>query len=151
MVFNMYFSDSKLLFLDFTDQCEFVFFLDHFAAFSFHIGPISVALFAILLNQAAEHKDGGDVIFFDHAIEVVECGGERALSSYNFFALEFYDVGVDVVFDFVFLLFSCQDGFGGVKSHNMRVSVEGKLLRILVQFLEVVLGLGHESQNLELR
>ena len=53
VILNMNFSDSELLFLDLTDEGEFVFFFDHFTAFSFHIGPVSVALFAILLNQAA--------------------------------------------------------------------------------------------------
>ena len=107
VVFDMDFSDSELLLLDFIDEGKFVFFLDHFAAFSFHIGPVPVAFFAILLNQGAEHKDRGDVIFLDHAVEVVECGCKGGLGSYNFLALEFHNVRINVVLNLVFLLLGC--------------------------------------------
>lgn len=150
VIFHMNFSDSELLVLDLISESEFVFFFDHFAAFSFLIGPVSVAFFAILLNQGAEHKDGSDVIFLDHAVEVVECGGEGALSSDNFLAFEFHNVRINIVLNLVFLLLSGQDWFGGVKSHDVRVSVVWKLLGILVQFLQVVLCLGHEGEDLEL-
>ncbi len=73
VIFDVDFSDSEFFFLNFADKCEFVFFFDHFTALSFHIGPISVTFFTILLNQAAEHKDRGDVVFFDHSVKVVKC------------------------------------------------------------------------------
>ena len=73
------------------------------------------------------------------------------MSANDFLTLEFDDVGIDVVLNFVFLLLSSQDWLGRVECHNMGVSVERELLRILVQFLQMVLGLGHEGQNLELR
>ena len=107
VILNMNFSDSEFLLLNLTDKGELIFFFDHFAAFSFHIGPVSITLFTILLNQAAEHKDRGDVIFLDHAVKVVECGGKRALSSYNFLSLEFHNVRINVVLNLVFLLLRC--------------------------------------------
>jgi hypothetical protein len=72
VIFDVNFSDPEFLLLDFADKCEFIFSFDHFPTFSLHVGPISVTLFTILLNQATEHKDRGNVIFFYHSIKVIK-------------------------------------------------------------------------------
>lgn len=53
----------------------------------------------------------------------------------NFFAFVFNDVSVNIILNSVFVFLSGENGFCGVKGHNVRISVVRKLLRILIEFL----------------
>lgn len=72
------------------------------------------------------------------------------MSGNDFFALEFNNISVNIIFNIVFVLFSGEYRFSRVKSHNMGVSVEGELFRILIEFLKMVLGLSHKGEYFEL-
>lgn len=90
------------------------------------------------------------MILFNHTVKVIESWSERSLGGNDFFTLEFDNIGVDIIFNIVFVLLSGEYGFCGVKSHDMWVPVVGELFGILVEFLKVVLGLSHKGQDFEL-
>jgi len=62
-----------------------------------------------------------------------------------FFTLDVDEVGIDVVFDVVFLVRAPKKHAGGLEGHILRVTIQFVLFRVLVQLLEMVLGLGHKS------
>jgi len=138
------FPDSELLHFSFADNVKLILFFDHFAALSFLVGPISVTLFSVLFNQTTEHKHRCDIIFLHHSIEVVECWSKRPLSRDNFLSLKLDHIRIDVILYSIFLINRCQNWLSRIECHYMRVPVVWKLLRILVQFLQMILGLSHE-------
>ncbi len=53
VVSDVQFSDSEVVLFGLGDKSDLILFLYHFTSFSFLVGPVAVALFAILLNQTA--------------------------------------------------------------------------------------------------
>ena len=113
----------------------------------FAFRKISVAFDLTFFYQFAKHVYRLHLILFNHSPEVVNCNGEGSLGRYYFFLLDFYHICVDVVLDGVFL---SQFDSGWLEGHESGMSVQRKLFWVFVQFVNVLLGLGHEGQQLKL-
>lgn len=65
------------------------------------LGEVSVALYFVLFDERAQHEDGRHVVLLYHSPKVVETVAEGTLSGDGAFPLQFYGIGVDVIFHFL--------------------------------------------------
>ncbi len=113
------------------------------------LGVVAVALGFGLLDDVGEHEDAGDLVLLDHPPEVVEGGfGDGSLGGDGALAQEVDEVGVYVVFDA--LLVTPEVHASGFEGHVLGVAIQFVLFWVFVEFVDVVLRLGHEGQQLEL-
>jgi hypothetical protein len=122
-------------------------FLDQGAVVCVDLREIPVALDLAPLNEVAKHEDRAYLVLLDHPPEVVDRDCERPLGGHHSFPSHRDHVRVYVVVDRVVV---AETHAGGVEGHEGRVAVERELFWVFVEFVDVILGLGHEGQQFEL-
>jgi hypothetical protein len=114
------------------------------------LGEVAITLDLVLLDEAAEHEDGRHFVMFDHPPEIVEAVGEWSLSGHAPLPLQLYHIGVDVILHFLMIRIGDESCSGGIECHETCVAIERELFWVFVEFVHVVLCLGHECEQLEL-
>ena len=134
----------------FLKQGDLIFLLGDGCGVGIFLWEVAIALDLVLLYEAAEHEDGRHLVMFDHPPEVVEAVGQWSLRGDAPFSFQFDHIGVDVILDFLMIGIGGEPCSGRVEGHESGISIEGELFWVFVEFVDVVLGLGHECEQLEL-
>lgn len=108
---------------------------------------VSIAFGLWLLNNVAKHEYFCDIVLFDHSPKVIEGAfGNRSLSGYRSFAKKVDEVGIDIVFDIVFVVGIPKKHTGRLESHVLRVAIKFVLFWMFVKLFYMMLGGGHKSK-----
>jgi hypothetical protein len=114
------------------------------------LGEVAIALDLVLLNEAAEHEDGWHLVMLDHPPEIVEAVAKWSLRGDAPLPFQLDHIGVYVILHFLMIGIGHESCSGRIERHKTGIAVEGELFWVFVEFVDVVLGLGHECEQLEL-
>ena len=152
-VFELYFSNLNSLVVGvylLLNEPQLVVVEKHQPAVVLKMRKVALAFRDLFLDKIAKHKDRCDWVLVNHFPEIFEGGGERSLGGDNSSALHRDEVGIDVVLDCFILRGRVEADPSGLEGEVGRVAVEVVLLRVFVELVDVLLGLGHVGKDFEL-
>lgn len=107
---------------------------------------VAITLDLVLFYEAAEHEDGRHFIVLDHPPEIVETVCQGALRGDASLPFQLNHIGVDVILHFLMVGVRDEPCSCGIKGHKACVAIKRELFWVFVEFVDVVLGLGHECE-----
>ena len=89
-----------------------------------------------------------DIVLLNHPPKVVKGEfGNRRLACNCIFPLDIDEIGINIVLYVIPFLLGTKGNPGRLKGHVLRVPIEFELFRMLIKFFNVMLSLGHKSNE----